>query len=103
MRIKKDPSKGMGLFVFSPKKGQKKCRFRDCRNSIMVEDKGLEPMTSRTSSGCATSCANLPNKVTSAIIAVPILKSKKNFEKLDQTVNFHPNPTKYTENVVQSA
>ena len=26
----------------------------------LVDDKGLEPLTSRTSSGCATSCANRP-------------------------------------------
>ena len=30
---------------------------------VLVDDTGLEPVTSRTSSGCSTSCANHPNSM----------------------------------------
>ena len=34
----------------------------------MVDDTRLELVTSRTSSGCATSCANRPNQLTKCIL-----------------------------------
>ena len=41
-------------------KGQKNAAPTIAGTAPLVDDKGLEPLTSRTSSGCATSCANRP-------------------------------------------
>ena len=40
--------------------GQKNAAPTIAGTAPLVDDKGLEPLTSRTSSGCATSCANRP-------------------------------------------
>ena len=46
----------------------------------MVDDKGLEPMTSRTSSGCATSCANRPYQNDKCYYSRFSLKMQEDFE-----------------------
>ena len=46
----------------------------------LVDDKGLEPLTSRTSSGCATSCANRPYQNDKFYYSRFSLKMQEDFE-----------------------